>query len=353
MMLRRLQIKDLRLFETARLELSPGVNLILGPNGAGKTTILEAVHLLGQGRTFRHREAGPLVRHGQKALVVVAELLDDEGRHHRLGVERDQKSFRARLDGEDLRQRSRLLRTLPLQIFTPRSHELVEAGPELRRQFIDQALFHVEHAYHQLIQTFMRALKQRNRALRSKDLLLAKSFEPALIETSVALDNHRRTFIDRLSPAVEKILSFLEPDLELEIDYRPGWQGSGFAQSLEESRDLDLERGFTSKGPQRAELVLKSHGLPVSRRYSRGQQKLLVYALGLAAAQLIQASSGRSPVLLADDLPSELDTGRMNRLVEFIKTTGLQALITALDGAPLDTDGVKVFHVEHGTVSEG
>ncbi len=350
MILQWLEVKNLRLFSSVRLDLDPGVNLIVGPNGAGKTTLLEAVYLLGQGKSFRHREAGPLVRQGQSSLMVVAKLEDDEGHEHFLGVERNQKTFRARFDGEEVRRRSTLLRTLPLQIFNPNSHELVEAGPELRRQFIDQSLFHVEHEFHRTIQIFTRALKQRNRALREKDLALAKSFEPAFIYAAERLNHYRRSFIERLSPAVATVLKQLEPDLELEIGYRSGWREENLSQALEETRYKDLERGFTSRGPHRAELVLKSKGLPVNKIFSRGQQKLLIYAFGLAAANLVFQATARRPVLLADDLPSELDAERISRLMSMLSKSGFQVLVTALEGAPIKTDDVKVFHVEHGTL---
>lgn len=356
MHIERLEIRNLRIIEEASLELHPGMNLFTGGNGAGKTTLLEAAYLLGNGRSFRHPEAGPLLREGSHSTLVTGELRDDSGKAVHLGVERRRKDFSARKNGEEIRRRSELLRQLPLLVLLPTSHQIVEKGPELRRQFLDQGLFHVEQHYHQLMLDYSRALKQRNAALRMQDMELARSFNPLLVAAGERLTGMREQFIVALERELSRLLPILQAQkVDVLIRFLRGWsgEGKGFAEALKESEGADLKQGYTTVGPHRADIRFLVDNRIASKVLSRGQQKLLVYGVNLGYLDIARSKGLEAPVLLLDDIESELDQERVAAVLGYLEKTGLQALIATLSEKRLPIKEMRLFHVEHGRVSLG
>ena len=352
MKIRRLQIENLRVIEKLVIEPCGGLNFVCGPNGAGKTSILEAIYLLGQGRSFRHSEAGPFIRNGETSCLVVAEREDSKGVISRLGIQRGKKLFRARHAGKDIQRRSELLRLLPVQIVTPQSHELLERGPELRRRYLDFGLFHVEQSYHQVLMSYQRAIKQRNAALRAGNARLAVSFDEQLSTLAEKIAASRR----RILQAVERYLqAFLRemsfPD-EVSLLLYSGWKESRhLTEVLKDHLNKDLAQGHTSAGPHRAELKIQVAGGRAEKHLSRGQQKVLVYGLVFALSRLMVEELGEAPVLLIDDLGAELDENNRAALIDYLDNTGEQIFISSLDipdsKVPVDS---RVFHVEHGAL---
>jgi len=327
------------------------MNLLTGSNGAGKTTILEAIYLLGNGRSFRHPEAGPLLREGADSTLVTGNLTDDRGRSIKLGVQRKRKEFIARRDGEGVRRRSELMRQLPVQLILPVSHEIIEKGPELRRRFLDQGLFHVEQSYHQLMLEYGRVLKQRNAALRMGDVGLVRSFNHPLASRGEELNLLRNIFVHSLQQElVEVLLKLRAQEQGVFLEFRRGWcQDVSLLEVLKKNESSDLKQGFTTSGPHRADIGFKvQNGRAANRVLSRGQQKILVYALILSYLEIVRKTGKESPVLLVDDLDAELDPVRINSVLDKLENTGLQTFITTLKGMEIKREGYKVFHVEHG-----
>ena len=161
-MIHGLTIQDLRVIQT--LELAPvrGINVVSGNNGAGKTSVLEAIYLAGRGRSFRHNEAKPLIREGAEEVRVIAKISDlTDGSATTLGLSRDRSQFRCRVDGQDVKKRSVLAETLPVQWVSSQPQLFLELGPDLRRRFLDMVVFHVKHGYLSTLGTYQRVLKQR------------------------------------------------------------------------------------------------------------------------------------------------------------------------------------------------
>ncbi|HHE74210.1 MAG TPA: DNA replication and repair protein RecF [Desulfobacteraceae bacterium] len=351
MKINHIQIENVRIIRNMELEPCSGLNFIYGDNGAGKTSVLEAVFLLGQGKSFRHSEAGPLITKGQKRAQVVADLQSDSGTFSKLGIQRSNQQFIARHAGKDVSKRSKLFRLLPLQLITPQSHELIERGPELRRRYLDFGLFHVEPSYHQVLMSYHRALKQRNAALRNRDIRLAQSFNSYLVTNAKIIADRRQWFLAQIERNLEEFLSDLNFPAKVSLDLSKGWKsGISMEEALVKTEVQDLAQGFTSAGIHRAQLKILADKSAANKILSRGQQKLLVYGLVFSVSKLIKEKIMEAPLLLIDDLNAELDDSNARKILEYLQDFGLQLFITTLDiqrlGLP---EKAKVFHVKHGS----
>lgn len=352
MRIKRIQIENLRIIQSMTFAPGAGLNFICGDNGAGKTSVLEAIFLLGQGKSFRHSDADPLIRKDQKLAQVVADLCAQGSIEETLGIQRSNREFVARHAGQDVSRRSELMRLLPLQLITPQSHELIERGPELRRRYLDYGLFHVEQSYHQTLLSYHRALKQRNSALRSKDIRLARSFNDQLATFSWVIVKSRQEMLLR----IEKHLAvfFKETGFPAPVTLRlsKGWKSElSLNEALLKLEQQDLARGFTTAGTHRAQLKILIEGAPADKTLSRGQQKLLIYGLVLSLSQLIMEGSGEPPLLLIDDLGAELDDENSQKILGYLGNTGMQIFLTVLDIHRYKLpDSAKVFHVKHGSM---
>ena len=352
MKINRIHIQNLRIIRDSVLEPASGVNIIHGDNGAGKTSILEAIYLLGQGKSFRHSDSGPLIRKGEEAALVVADLQTSAGGESKLGIKRSSRQFVARSAGQEVSRRSELFRLLPLQLITPQSHELIERGPELRRRYLDFGLFHVEQSYHQVAMSYHRALKQRNSALRAGDIRLARSFNEQLVLFANTVLHSRASILSEIEARLIEFLNGLEFPRGISLKLLQGWkQGLSLGDALQQSEQQDLKHGFTSAGVHRSQLKVLLESAPADKVLSRGQQKLLVYGLVLSLSRLMMEKTREPPLLLIDDLSAELDEKNSQKVLDYLQTIGMQLFITTLDYSRYQVpDNTAVFHVEHGAI---
>lgn len=327
------------------------MNFIYGDNGAGKTSVLEAVFLLGQGKSFRHSDAGPLIRKGEKFARVVADLRTQLGKSARLGIQRTSNEFTARNAGQNVYRRSELFRLLPLQLITPQSHELIERGPELRRRYLDLGLFHVEQTYHQTLTSYQRALKQRNSALRGQNIRLVRSFNDQLVSFAEVILDSRLRLLLTVEKHLQAFLQGIDFPLHVELQLTKGWKSDlRLDEALHRSEAQDISQGFTHAGIHRSQLRVFADDVLANKVLSRGQQKLLVYGLVLSLTRLIADKTSEPPLLLIDDLGAELDDRNCQRVLDYLQTLGVQSFISVLDINKYQ-NGRKssVFHVKHGS----
>ncbi len=357
MWLSRLDVEDVRIIASARLTLDPRLNLVTGANAAGKTSLLEALHVLGTGRPFAAGTVRPVVRLGGGPMRIVGRLRGDDGRERVLGFERSASGRpRVRLDGAEAARVGDLAQALPVVVVHPGSHELIAGGPGERRRYLDRGLFHVEQGFQATWQGYRRALEQRNALLRAgrSDRELA-TWEAEVARLGVALDGARERYVGDLRERVGRLGgALLGEGIAPRLRYRSGWDRAvGLEAALAAARPRDRERQRTSLGPHCADLRVEVHGRAARQTVSRGQQKLLAYALRLAQAEQLVASAGC--LLLLDDLPAELDCERRCRVLSTALAVGAQVFATALEPesvpVPAGASG-KRFHVEQGQVTE-
>lgn len=355
MALRLLSIQDLRNIQSTTFTPSERLNLILGPNGSGKTSVLEAIYLLGRGKSFRSAYSRRIVRHEQPSLTVFGKVESTGQSPSALGIQIKEGKFRAKINGQIEKKSSNLAALLPLLLISPDADKLVKGSPRQRRRFIDWGLFHVEQEFLPTWQRYNRVLLQRNAALRQKNVSLLDSWNDQLIDAAVSLDQFRREY---LKPLVEKTQSFLSELLEIDpcsFKYLPGWPGKQeYRVALLSNIDSDIKAGFTQRGPHRADLSIRVSDRQAAEVLSGGQQKLAACALLLAQASVFALSTKERCVILVDDLPAELDVRHRAKFMDLLYSIGGQVFVTATDPQLLDISAYiekQTFHVEHGAVA--
>lgn len=354
MPLAALTVENLRCIDRAELEFGRGTQLILGPNGAGKTSILEAIFLLGRGRSFRTHLNERLIRHGQPFARSVGEILA-EPQNHRLGVEirrgADGKGGTSgRLDGNDVRSFADLALAFPVQIVDPDAHKLIEESSARRRRWLDWAVFHVEPSFAGAWSRYQRALKQRNAALRAGRSEF-RAWDPELIKDGEAMTVARERVVAALAEYWLGLATELT-GLEVTLSFQPGWdRDSSLAEALANSAPRDLDRRGTQVGPHRADVVLRVRGKPAREVLSRGQQKLAAVALNLCQLEYLKREFGLRPTVLLDDPSAELDRQRLGAFINRVEGLETQVIVAALDRDTVLFDAPEhVFHVEQGRV---
>ena len=362
MYLSKLDVLQVRNIKSVQLNCHPGANIIYGANGSGKTSLLESIYLLGRGRSFKHRDLRVVVNNDCDELVVSACIeRQSPSRSHQLGLKRSAKGhFEARLDGVSLQSAVQLVEELPLQLIDAHSFTLLEGGPLQRRQFLDWGVFHVEHEYRSVWRRFQKALKQRNQLLRhgriDDDSLPVWNAELAALAEKITV--YRRQYLSELIVDVTALAGEFHCLGGLELDYYQGWaEGLALMEVLEADRARDFAIGSTNHGAHKADIRIRFDGVAAADRLSRGQTKLLVYALKLAQATHFRRQMGRTCLFLLDDLPAELDYEHRAQVIDCLNRLNCQYFMTGVDKKDFEllVEGTahRMFHMEHGVAEEG
>lgn len=363
MSIHNLRISQFRNIEQAELSLRR-INLFCGPNGSGKTSVLEAVYLLGTGRSFRSVRLDPLIRQEASACTVFAQVESGGNSPGTFGMgvarERD-GGFSGRIQGQTIRSSAELAWRLPILLINAATFDLIEGGPKVRRQFLDWGVFHVEHEFQRIWIDVHRCLRQRNALLRRDRIPRTElaTWNARFVTGANRLDTLRRQYFERFNPVFRQTLAELLQVESLEISYYRGWSHEQeLMVVLEEHMERDQERGFSLSGPHRADIRLRVRGLNAADVLSRGQQKLVTAALKLAQGRMFMTELGRDCVFLVDDLPAELDREHRRLLCGLLDAMSCQVLLSCVDEDELrdcwidvDAQQIQLFHVEHGVLN--
>ena len=399
-----LQTEHFRHLVAKPVTFSPAFNLMYGANGSGKTSLLEAIGYLGLGRSFRVSRHQAVVQHQQQRFTVFGGLdagtLSCSGSNpsapdpdmcnvdvhnsgvsdfepktapeagvssyaHRLGISRDVslKETVLRVDGEAVRNLSALARHFPVLVIDPGVFDIVAGGPGKRRQFLDWSVFHVEPSFGGAWQQCQRVISQRNQTLRNGriDESLMRAWDAQYDLLSNRVTDARLAAFALFKEAFWLLLG--ETDAawanQLKLEFYPGWDhAQRLLEVLVSHRDQERRMGHTLYGPNRADIRLKIQGRPVAEILSRGQQKTLVILMKIAQGMVLQPL-GKQVTFLLDDINAELDSRHRQMLAEKLRTLQCQVFITSIEQQTPDTlwpstitPDFKMFHVEHGQVTE-
>lgn len=351
--LHELQLRNFRLFR--ELSFTPdrdAVTVLLSPNGTGKTSVLEAVFALATASSFRTASASDMIRAGEQIGEVHGVLFQRERRVQvDLTLTRGTRNTTKRMlvNGQRPSSRADVAEILPLTVFTPEGVDVVRQGPENRRDFLTHLLTDVEPKSGDVIERFARVLSQRNALLRSlqgerptpvqREELDVWSSDFSLVSDELVVI--RRAVVDGLAPLVERYYRDLAlDDAIVGVHYEQSWQGDLLA-ALKRSFDDDRVRGHTTIGPQRDDIALTLNRRDARRQASQGEQRSLALALRLAGHELVQSARGVDPLLLLDDVFSELDPQRSDRLLSLLPVG--QTLVTTASPLPFGMQPAAVI----------
>ena len=355
-MLEHVSVLGVRNLARVDVDLSEGATALFGANGSGKTSFLEAIHLLGTGRSFRARHAKSIIQHSHATCRVVGKIRRG-ARSQSVGVEKDRDAgLRARIGGENVSSMSELAQALPIVLLDTDSISLLTGAPEGRRRLLDGTLFHVEQGFLALWRRYIQAVRQRNGGLRHGILDADSAWRRQLAEAGELLTAYRAQMAEQLSDRLAVLAASLSGDLaDVSVQFRRGWDRSlDLAEALERSGQRDAAQGFTQVGPHRADLRVMVGDMLAADILSRGQMKLLLVALKLVQGRLIEESGTTRPRYLVDDLPAELDAAHCASVCRELGVNR-QVVLTAVDRTALETawqaGPLSLFHVEHGRVA--
>ena len=353
-----LRLRDFRGYQHVLLTPPAGVTVLVGENGAGKTNLLEAVHLCCLGRSHRTANDRELIRRGQETAAVQLTVERSDGRHE-VGVRLFENAKRRKIvyvNGKTASRMGELMGHATCVIFSPEDLALVKDGPQARRRFLDMLLSQQQKAYFYALQTYMSALKQRNALLKQGDLRQLSAWDEQLAAAAAPLVRLRREACEKLHQRAQIHYLYIggRDEETFAMRYRGGLAESGdptqdMLRGLQACREEDQRRQTTCFGPHRDEIELTLCGEPLRAFGSQGQMRTAALSMKLAAFDLLEAAQGEPPLLLLDDVLSELDPDRRKRLIARIGRA--QALLTCTDQTDfIDARPACVLRVKDGGI---
>lgn len=363
MWLQRLTVKGFRNLRDSVLEFAPGADYLFGGNAAGKTSILEAIHYLAIGRSFRPAQDKDLIQFGANLFQVAGDAPAGDATLRRGEIRCDGQAKKLLLDGVEVERLSSYLGWLPVVTMLLDDIRLIRGGPAERRGFLDLALAKVSKPYLLAWAEYRRVLLQRNRVLvhRTDDAVL-RTWNRQLIEAGAEVYRLRYAHLPGLLSDATRHVAELSGGNGVEFSYQPtvtpeGDLRANFLTALEKQRERERALGFTLSGPHRDDILIQKAGVELRRFGSEGEQRSASIALKLAEAQLLRSQRQEAPVFLLDEIASELDAERSQRLFALLETQGqmLYAAAKPILDSPLATRCSplnKIFHIHAGEVKE-
>lgn len=358
MSLSKLVIHQFRNIHHASLTFNRNINIIVGPNGSGKTSVLEAIYFLGLGRSFRSHLTSRIVQHEHKEFTLFSEITQHDYITP-IGLQKSKNGDTIlKINGAPSKKLANLTQYLPLQLITPESSTLLSGSPKNRRAFLDWGVFYHDPLFYHNWARIKRLLKQRNAALKQcKTYNELQVWDNELCMLSDKISVQRSAYFDQLLVLIKSTLKDFLPDFEITCQFFCGWdrKNKSLADYLRDNFLRDSQIGYTTAGPQKADIRFKISGYPVADVLSRGQLKLFVYALQLAQGLFLNSIDKKQCIFLIDDFSSELDQNKQQILAKHIADSGAQLFITVIEPDNIDklfTQKNSVFHMKHGQITE-
>jgi DNA replication and repair protein RecF len=361
MRLKHLQVFNFRNMEIIRVEPGARFNLLYGCNGQGKTNLLEAIYLLGNPRSFRNSKLPEFIRHGQSQAMVSGNV-ESAGVASQIRLTLETGGRRVEIDNKGIKRASDLHGRLNSVVFSPDDTGMVKSGPEARRRYLDRAVYTGDIGYLHCWHDYHRVLKQRNHLLKSQDRSGLDVWTEKLAVAGAEVIERRQQYVALLDVQLQKNYATISGGSETAgIDYQPEGvketERSAICESLlqlfaRHSRS-DERYGTTTAGPHRDDLSFTLNERNLKSFGSQGQQKSFVLALKMAEMENLQEIFGEPPLLLLDDMSSELDAQRNGNLMDYLTSRDIQVFITTTEPSAVIGSAAlcSVFRVENGNLT--
>jgi DNA replication and repair protein RecF len=353
----RLELTDFRNYREASFDFHPGITAVVGMNGQGKTNLAESMAYLASLDSFRGAPTEALIRVGADAAVVRATVLHPDGREVLVELELTRQGRnRVQVNKQRLHRTRDLLGVMRVTVFSPDDLFLVKGGPNERRRFLDDTLVALALKYDSMRLELDRIVKQRNTLLKQAGGRLNDELEVTLdvwdlklAEVGDQFGHARAVLVARLTPMVQEAYEQLaDRPSSVELRYEPAWRQRGLAAALAASRTDDVRRGVSTVGPHRDDVDLFIGGLPARTHASQGEQRTLALALRLAAHRMVAEKAGSAPVLVLDDVLSELDPTRSAALLRHLPEG--QVVLTTAGVLPEAAHPDAILRIADGAV---
>jgi DNA replication and repair protein RecF len=356
-LVRSLQLVDFRNYVAIQLDFVSGTTAIVGDNGQGKTNLVESLAYLATLDSFRGAPVDALIRHGVDTAIIRAEIVHDDGRELLIEAEINRNGRnRVMINRQRLGRTRELLGVIRVSVFSPDDLALIKHGPGERRRLMDDTLVALAVKHDSLRLDIDRIIRQRNSLLKQcggrlndESAFTLDVWDSKLAQCGEQLGHARATLVARLSPLVTEAYEQLAATpTPIELVYEPAWRRSGLLSALGAARTDDLRRQSSTVGPHRDDLDISLNGLPARTHASQGEQRSLALALRLGTHRLIADKVGTAPILVLDDVLSELDASRAAALLGNLPAG--QVVITTASALPHEADPDRVLRISEGTL---
>ena len=353
MYIKNIKLNNFRNYENECISLKPGINVFYGDNAQGKTNILESIYISAMGKSFRTKKDKELIKLGnyKSSVEIDYNKIDREG-NIKIDIEDKKNIF---LNGIKLKRLSEILGNINIVMFSPDDINILKLGPAARRKFLDIMISQLRPAYIYNLNLFLKTLEQRNSYLRqikfekkSKEMLSVWNEKLAFHAEKVF--EFRKEYIEKIKEIINKIHSKITNENEnIKIKYISDCENKEkYILDLKKNEDIDIQKGYTTKGIHRDDFVLYINDKQVNIYGSQGQHRTAILSLKFCELEIVHEEIGEYPILLLDDFMSELDNKRRNNFLKNIK--GAQVLITCTDKLKLDNG--QEFSVVNGAVKK-
>lgn len=357
MIVERIELTDFRNYAAAVFDLTSGVTAVVGRNGQGKSNLAESLAYLATLSSFRGAPPEALIRVGADTGIIRATVREDDGREILIEAELTRVGRnRVQINRQRLAKARDLLGALRVSVFAPDDLVLVKGGPSERRRFLDDSLVALATKYDATRLELDRIVKQRNTLLKQAGGKLSEEIEATLdvwdarfVAVGEPFGHARATLVARCQPMVVEAYEQLAGEsVAVDLVYEPPWRRSGLGAALATSRTDDVRRGVSTVGPHRDDVEIALAGLPARTHASQGEQRTLALAMRLATHRLVAERTGSTPVLVLDDVLSELDPERATALLANLPPG--QVVITTASPLPPAAHPERVLEIRDGTV---
>lgn len=358
MIIRSMSLQNYRNYKALSLDFDPNTNIFYGDNAQGKTNILEAVYVSGTTRSHRSSKDRELICFSEEEAHICT-LMERKGIEHKIDMHlRKNRSKGIAIDGIPIKKASELFGIIHFVFFSPEDLSMIKNGPSERRRFLDMELCQLDKIYLHHLSSYNKTVLQRNRLLkeimfRSDYREILDVFDMQLVQYGTQVIQRRRKFTEELNQIIGQIHDQLTGNHErMTLEYEANTDEDSFEMMLKRNWERDLKQKTTTTGPHRDDLSFVVNGIDLRKFGSQGQQRTAAMSLKLSEIELVKRVTGDTPVLLLDDVLSELDSSRQNYLLNSIQDVQTMLTCTGLDELINNRFSInKVYRVVNGTVT--